>query len=130
MPIDARTFRHTVGQFVTGVTVIAIDVDGAVRGMTANAFTSVSLDPPARAVLRRSKTAHLAEGIRDATGFSVNILAHEQQALSTYLRRRVEENLLHRRSLHPWEGGPRLDGCAAALGCAVERSTRAAITGS
>ena len=43
---DARTFRHTVGHFATGVTVIAAEVDGDVRGMTANAFTSLSLDPP------------------------------------------------------------------------------------
>ena len=46
MSIDARAFRQTVGQFVTGVTVVAADVDGAVRAMTANSFTSVSLDPP------------------------------------------------------------------------------------
>src|SRR5688572_27084636 len=46
MPIDSRTFRQTVGQFVTGVTVIALDVDGTLRAMTANSFTSLSLDPP------------------------------------------------------------------------------------
>ena len=46
MSIDPRTFRQTVGQFVTGVTVIAIEVDGSIRAMTANSFTSLSLDPP------------------------------------------------------------------------------------
>ena len=46
MSIDPRTFRHTVGQFVTGVTVVAIESEGEVRAMTANSFTSLSLDPP------------------------------------------------------------------------------------
>jgi flavin reductase (DIM6/NTAB) family NADH-FMN oxidoreductase RutF len=46
MSIDVRAFRQTVGQFVTGVTIITAEVDGTVRGMTANSFTSLSLDPP------------------------------------------------------------------------------------
>ena len=46
MSIDSRTLRQTVGRFVTGVTVVAIDVEGEIRAMTANSFTSLSLDPP------------------------------------------------------------------------------------
>ena len=46
MPIDSRTLRQTVGRFVTGVTVVAIEVEGEIRAMTANSFTSLSLDPP------------------------------------------------------------------------------------
>ena len=46
MSIDPRTFRQTVGQFVTGVTVIAMEVDGHIRALTANSFTSLSLNPP------------------------------------------------------------------------------------
>ena len=43
---DSRAFRRAVGQFVTGVTVIAIELDGEIRPMTANSFTSLSLEPP------------------------------------------------------------------------------------
>ena len=46
MSIDPLTFRQTVGRFVTGVTVIAMEVEGEIRAMTANSFTSLSLDPP------------------------------------------------------------------------------------
>jgi flavin reductase (DIM6/NTAB) family NADH-FMN oxidoreductase RutF len=41
-----RLFRQTLGQFATGVTVITTTDEGSVHGMTANAFCSVSLEPP------------------------------------------------------------------------------------
>ena len=44
--IDTREFRQTVGQFATGVTVIAAEIEGTVHALTANSFTSLSLDPP------------------------------------------------------------------------------------
>ena len=62
MSIDARAFRHTVGRFVTGVTVIAAEVEGSIRAMTANAFTSLSLDPPLVLVCV-AKTASAYDGI-------------------------------------------------------------------
>src|SRR3954447_21403220 len=83
MSIDPRDFRHTVGHFATGVTVIATEAEGATRAMTANAFTSLSLDP-ALVLFCVKKTAHMAAVIRQASGFSVNMLAHDQQDLSTF----------------------------------------------
>ena len=117
--IDARAFRHTVGQFATGVTVIAIDTGESVRAMTANAFTSVSLDPPL-VLFCVKKNAHLGELVHSATGFSINILGQPQQDLSTYFAGGWKEPSPPPFSFTPWEGGPRLDGCVAALGCAVE----------
>ena len=119
MSIDARAFRHTVGQFVTGVTVIATEVDGSIKAMTANAFTSLSLDPPL-VLFCVKHTAHLGERMHSAKGFSVNILGQEQQALSTYFAGAWKEPSPPPFVFTDWEGGPRLDGCAAALGCAVE----------
>ena len=47
MSFDLRTFRETLGLFVTGVTVITTrDASGVPVGITANSFNSVSLDPP------------------------------------------------------------------------------------
>ena len=43
--IDSREFRSAMGTFATGVTVVALQHDGVTRGMTANAFLSLSLDP-------------------------------------------------------------------------------------
>ena len=116
--IDARAFRQTVGQFVTGVTVIATEADGSIRAMTANAFTSLSLDPPL-VLFCVGKTAHMATLIRDAAGFSVSILAQAQQDLSTYFAGGWKPSSPPPFSFISWEGGPRLDGCAAALGCSV-----------
>jgi flavin reductase (DIM6/NTAB) family NADH-FMN oxidoreductase RutF len=84
MSIDARAFRDTVGQFVTGVTVIATEAEGSIRAMTANSFASLSLDPPL-VLFCVGKTAHLSAYIRSAPGFSVNILAQTQRDLSTFL---------------------------------------------
>jgi flavin reductase (DIM6/NTAB) family NADH-FMN oxidoreductase RutF len=119
MPIDSRAFRQTVGQFVTGVTVIAADVDGSIRAMTANSFTSVSLDPPL-VLFCVGKNAHLAQVIHTAPGFSVNILRHDQQPLSSYFAGRWPHESPPSFSFSPWEGGPLLDGSLAALGCGVE----------
>ena len=117
--IDARAFRHTVGQFATGVTVIATDTGGSVRAMTANAFTSVSLDPPL-VLFCVKKNAHLGELVHTAKGFSINILGQAQQDLSTYFAGGWKDPSPPPFTFTTWEGGPRLDGCVAALGCAVE----------
>ncbi len=114
--IDPKEFRQTVGQFATGVCVIATEVDGTVHGMTANAFTSLSLDPTL-VLFCVAKNAKMAKFMRQAQGFSVNILREEQQALSTYFAGGWKEPTAPPFRFVAWEGGPRLEGCAAALGC-------------
>jgi flavin reductase (DIM6/NTAB) family NADH-FMN oxidoreductase RutF len=72
-----------MGSFATGVTVITVDYEGEVHGMTANAFTSVSLDPLLVLVCvdHRARThAHLHAKKR----FGVNVLAENQRAISEY----------------------------------------------
>ena len=46
MAMDPKHFRNTLGRFATGVTVVTVNDGEISRGMTANAFSSVSLDPP------------------------------------------------------------------------------------
>jgi len=117
MSVDGRTLRHTVGRFVTGVTVVAMDIEGELRAMTANSFTSVSLDPPLILVCV-GKDTKIGHGIRDVAGFSINILGERQQDLSSYFAGiwKGDPPEFH---FVPWEGGPRLEGSTAALGCAV-----------
>ena len=119
MSIDSRAFRQTVGQFATGVTVIATETNGSIRAMTANSFTSLSLDPPL-VLFCVGKTAHLSAHLRDATAFSVNILAQSQQDLSTYFAGGWKQASPPPFAFIGWDGAHRLDGCAASLGCAVE----------
>ena len=117
MSIDPRTLRQTVGRFVTGVTVIAIDVDGEIRAMTANSFTSLSLDPPL-VLFCLGKETKAGHHIRSAPGFSISILREDQRDLSSYFAGAWALDADPPPfSFTEWEGGPRLDGCMAALGC-------------
>ena len=77
-PIDPIALRRAFGTFVTGVTVITTrDEDGTPRGMTANSFTSVSLDPPLLLVCV-AKSASSYHAFTRAGCFAVNVL-HEGQ---------------------------------------------------
>jgi flavin reductase (DIM6/NTAB) family NADH-FMN oxidoreductase RutF len=73
--------RRTLGMFATGVTVITTREGDKVHGMTANAFMSVSLEPPLVliSVDRRTKMCALLYGGRN---FGVSVLADGQAALS------------------------------------------------
>jgi len=77
-PIDPIALRRAFGTFLTGVTVITtLESDGTPRGMTANSFTSVSLDPPLLLVCV-AKSASSYAAFTEANCFAVNIL-HEGQ---------------------------------------------------
>jgi len=102
MSVTPSEFRQAMGRFATGVTVITVDQDGEVHGMTANAFTSVSLDPMLVLVCvdHRARThAHLHARKR----FGVNVLARDQQAISEYYARLTETHQ------HAEEAGARFD---------------------
>src|SRR3981081_1954669 len=91
MSLAPSDFRNAMGCFATGVTVITVDQDGEVHGMTANAFCSVSLDPVLVLVCvdQRARThAHLHARKR----FGINILRSDQQAVSEYYARSPESN--------------------------------------
>jgi len=79
--MDDRHFRNTMGKFATGVTVVAVEVEDSVHGMTANAFMSVSLSPKL-VVVSISERAQILGKINQSGKFSVNILSSSQQDLS------------------------------------------------
>lgn len=83
LQIDSGEFRRVMGQFVTGVTVVTTVHDGEIRGMTANAFMSGSLDPPL-CVVSIAKRAHMHELAEKAGRFVVNVLAHDQDDLAVH----------------------------------------------
>jgi len=86
MAVSQAEFRKALGCFATGITVITLDDQGEVQGMTANAFSSVSLDPMLVLVCvdQRARThAHLHAKKR----FGVNVLAQDQRAISEYYAR-------------------------------------------
>src|SRR5271168_4606039 len=82
MSIDRNELRRVMGHFATGVTVITtISKEGELHGLTANAFTSVSLDPPLL-LISVDKKADSYPHFEASRVFNVNILAEDQEALS------------------------------------------------
>lgn len=82
MAVDQQEFRGVMGHFATGVTVITThDGNGKLFGLTANAVSSVSLEPPLLLVcVDRKSESHDAFGASKV--FTVNILSNAQEVLS------------------------------------------------
>jgi flavin reductase (DIM6/NTAB) family NADH-FMN oxidoreductase RutF len=80
---DPAQFRRIMGRFATSVTVITSAVDGDIRGMTANAFMSGSLDPPL-CVISVAKRANMHDHLIAARAFGVNFLAAGQENLAIH----------------------------------------------
>jgi flavin reductase (DIM6/NTAB) family NADH-FMN oxidoreductase RutF len=88
---DPRTLRDALGCFATGVTVVTcLDDAGEPVGLTANSFTSVSLDPPLLLVCV-AKPAASAGPLTRAEHFAVNVLQTGQQPASITFSTRVDD---------------------------------------
>ena len=82
MAIEAQELRRVMGHFATGVTVItATDKDGAPQGLTANAFMSLSLNPPL-VMISVDKRATCYSCFVPGKGFNVNFLSEDQEDVS------------------------------------------------
>jgi flavin reductase (DIM6/NTAB) family NADH-FMN oxidoreductase RutF len=79
--VDAAQFRQVMGKFATGVTIVTAAHGGAYAGFTANAFASVSLEPPLVMVCIGTHNATL-EPIQASGAFCVNILSAAQEPLA------------------------------------------------
>lgn len=114
---DPRTLRDAMGCFATGVTIVtALAADGSPVGLTANSFTSVSLDPPLLLVCI-ANTAGTAPVLRSAGAFGVNVLQMGQQQTSNRFAGKGEDRFAATQ-WHPGEGGvPLLDGSLVSFEC-------------
>jgi len=90
--VTEALFRRVMASFVTGVTVITTKVRGEVRGMTANAFMSGSLEPPLCVVSVAGK-ARMHAFLMEAGHFGVNILSRGQESLIGHFAGRPIEGL-------------------------------------
>lgn len=110
-----------MGRFATGVTVVTTRLGGEVHGMTANAVTSVSLEPPLVLVCV-DKTADTHDILARAGVFALNVLSREQERLSEHFSKKETEGahrldeFSHRAAA---TGAPILEGCLAYLDCRV-----------
>ncbi|MDB5444862.1 MAG: Flavin reductase, partial [Phenylobacterium sp.] len=115
---DPRILRDALGCFGTGVTVVTtLDEMGAPIGLTANSFTSVSLDPPL-ILFCLAKTSGSLDAFSGARGFAVNVLHIGQQPASSRFTRRDGPRF----DGIPWQAGeesgaPMLTGSLASFDC-------------
>ena len=120
-PLDTTDLRKALGQFGTGVTIVStLDAQGVPVGVTANSFSSVSLEPPI--VLWSLCRVSPSLAAFDATGrFVINVLALEQVELSRRFASSVADKFAGVRHTRGLGGLPVVDGCAAVFECRTEQ---------
>ncbi|BAG23196.1 flavin reductase [Streptomyces sp. SID4928] len=120
IPMKPSSLRDSMSRFATGVIVLSVGGEN-IHGMTANAFTSVSLDPP-QVLCCVARSAVMHKALMAEKHFAVSILGSEQEQLARYFADK-------KRPLGPeqyddlaWEPGirtraPLLHGALAWLEC-------------
>lgn len=117
---ETRALRNALGNFATGITVVtAIDSNGNPQGMTANSFSSVSLEPPL-VLWCVGRDSRLFELFENVDHFAVNILHSGQESISQLFAGPEGDKF----GQLPWHTGlnnlPLLDDCDCYFQCAVE----------
>ncbi|WP_181347866.1 flavin reductase family protein [Thalassobacillus sp. CUG 92003] len=120
--MDDRMFRTAMGKFATGVTVIVSEYNDDIRGMTANAFMSVSLDPKL-ILISVGTNAKMNETIQNSQQFTVNILSGSQKELSMIFAGQIKEE--REVAFEQFEGMPVIENSLVSLACNVYDSHRA-----
>ncbi len=117
--MDLQELRRVMGHFATGVTVITtMDKAGTPFGLTANAFTSLSLNPPL-VLICIDKTVQCYSCFEESKVFAVNVLSEDQEELS----RRFATKGIEKFSGIKWHrsevGVALLDGAISTIECKV-----------
>jgi flavin reductase (DIM6/NTAB) family NADH-FMN oxidoreductase RutF len=114
--IDAGAMRRTLGRFTTGVTVVTTAGGDDVHAMTANAFTSVSLDPPLVLVSVDHRT-RMHQLLPDTRRYGVSVLGSGQERVAWHFAGRP---LRGAGELFSWVGDvPFVRGAIAQVGCSL-----------
>jgi flavin reductase (DIM6/NTAB) family NADH-FMN oxidoreductase RutF len=121
MSVTADQFRAGLGRFATGVTVVTLRTpQDDVHGMTANAFSSVSLEP-LQVLVCVERASHTHPLLAGASKFGINILSEQQQEISEFFARvekdRASAERAGARFSFTASGTPLLEGCLATLEC-------------
>jgi flavin reductase (DIM6/NTAB) family NADH-FMN oxidoreductase RutF len=128
LDVAPDTFRAVMGHFVTGITVVTTFADGEPQGITVNALSSVSLEPPL-VMVALDRRRFITPSVHAFGRYAVNVLSEEQQALSDCF---AGAPVVPGRDAFcgaSWTAGstglPLLDGAIATLECTVVETFRA-----
>ena len=121
--LEPTDLRRVFAAFPTGVTAVAALVDGIPAGITANSFTSVSLDPPIVSV----SVAHISTtwpALRKAARLGISVLGAHQERHGRALSERRGDRFDSVRWRATADGAVMLEGASAWLDCGIEREIR------
>lgn len=90
--IHPRDLRDACGSFATGVTVISTQTDDGDHGMTANAFMSVSLDPPLISISLDHGSRMLAK-VRQSGRYAVSVLGGDMEGIAMHFAGKFDPDL-------------------------------------
>ncbi|ETX01346.1 MAG: hypothetical protein ETSY2_37415 [Candidatus Entotheonella gemina] len=121
MPFDPAQFRQLLGRFATGVTVVTTNHNNEKHGMTANAFTSVSLDPPL-ILVSIDKRASMHAIMMEHDSFCVNFLPENRREWSDWWAGKAPKDADQFVDIPHTDGvtgNPVLEGCLGYIDCKV-----------
>ena len=125
MAVDQSEFRRVMGHFATGVTVITThDGNGKLTGLTANAVSSVSLNPPLVLVCV-DKSAESYPSFAASQVFAINILSEEQEAVSRRFAKSGGDKFTGLGYRPGATGAPLLDDTVAYMECDIRHAFEA-----
>ena len=114
-------FRFVMSNLPTGVTVVTVGTPEGPVGMTANAVTSLSLEPPLMLVCF-DNTARTLPAVRESGRFGINVLAAGQDNLARLFASKKAEREKFAGVAHSVHDGiPVIEGVLAWVGCRLER---------
>jgi flavin reductase (DIM6/NTAB) family NADH-FMN oxidoreductase RutF len=117
LPPTAETFRAALGRFATGVTIVTARAeDGALVGLTANSFNSVSLSPPL-VLWSLSSGSSALPVFRGGTHYAINVLSAQQRELALRFAARGVDRWAGVAYTEGAAGAPLLEGAIATFEC-------------
>ena len=118
MPFDSQQQRRIMGRFATGITVATTRVGDELFGMTANAVTSLSLDPPL-VLLCVDKRAQFLTALKASNSFALSILGEEHEHHSRRFAQKGPKEFTDWNSVTSVTGAPILSEALAWVDCKV-----------
>jgi 3-hydroxy-9,10-secoandrosta-1,3,5(10)-triene-9,17-dione monooxygenase reductase component len=122
--MEAVDFRRLMGFWATGVSVITAQGEQGPAGATANALSSLSLDPPLALVCFDLSSRTLA-AVRESERFGINMLSAGQEDISRlFATKKSQEEKFAEIDHHLVQGVPVIDNCLAYVVCGLDSELR------
>ncbi|MED3562520.1 flavin reductase family protein [Bacillus xiapuensis] len=116
--VEKEKFRHVIGHFASGVSIITVNHQEVDFGITASAVSSLSLEPPMLLVCVNKSTG-TCHAITEEGSFTVNILAENQEELALQFARANTDKFNSVSFNYGKLGNPVLENTLAQLECRV-----------